>query len=494
VSRKVVPDSDVHGMIQAEDETVPELEGQIRSGKLAGKSLAAAMFILATPVFLEHLLAAFVGLVDKMLTGGLPEEIATAALDGVGIGSYVGWFMGIAISGVGIGAQALIARALGGGNEREAAHGLGQAMVFSVFWGIAIGFVLHAAAPLLAEIGNLTEEGRLYCIQYVRTISFGVPFSAIMFIGIMSLHGAGETTRPFLIMIVVNIVNIVASWYLSGAVIAFGGYAFVSPGDGGVIGIALGTVIARGAGALLLLGLVIRGVKDLRLEGWALRPHFGMIWRIVRIGVPSFFEGMGMWIGNLLVLGVVGQIAAQQRIGDGLLGAHIIAVQWEAFSFLPGFAMGIAASTLAGQYLGAKNPRMASRAMLACAGVAMAFMGLWGVVFCLFGRPLTAVISSDPYHLATVPSLLFICGIVQVNFAVGMVLRTGMRGAGDTTWAMIITWTGTYLVRLPAAYIIGLHLGYGLKGVWIGLCGELAVRSFLFGARFLHGGWTKVKV
>ncbi len=496
-----VPDTEVAGVLEASNELLSPGDGQIRSGKLAGKTLTQAIILLATPVFLEHLLAAVVGLVDKMVTGNLPEG-ATAALDGVSMGSYVGWFIGIAVSGVGIGAQAIIARAIGGGNTREAAQGLGQAVVFAAFWGVVIGVALWFMAPLLGRIGNLTEAGRVACEQYVRVIALGAPFNAFTFIGIMALHGAGETTKPFYVMIVVNIVNIIASWWLSGAILTFGSLTLESPGTWGVTGIAAGTALSRVAGAILILLIMIRGIKDLRLHAWALAINLSMLWRITRIGVPSFLEGMGMWIGNILIIGVVGMISAKEAMQEGLeesakaglMGAHIIAVQWEAFSFLPGFAIGTAAATLAGQYLGAGNPRMATRGMIACCVIAMIFMSLAGVVFCIWGEPLTRLISDDPVHLELAPTLLFICGVIQVNFALAMVLRTGMRGAGDTKWAMIITWSSTYLIRLPASYIIGYEMGYGLIGVWIALCGEIVVRSVFFLARFMHGGWKQVRV
>ena len=73
--------------------------GEIQSGRLAGKSLGAAIAIVAFPVLLQQVMAAFVGLVDKILAGHLPEDIVIAALDGVGVGSYVGWLIGIAMSG-----------------------------------------------------------------------------------------------------------------------------------------------------------------------------------------------------------------------------------------------------------------------------------------------------------------------------------------------------------------------------------------------------------
>lgn len=478
---------------------VPSGEGQIRSGRLAGKSLRLAIALLAAPVFLDQLLSATVGLADKVLTGGLPEG-ATAALDGVGAGSYVGWFLGIALSSVGIGSLAIIARAMGRGETREAALGLGQALLAAVVWGLVIAGFLLVGAPGLAKVAGLAPEAAAACVSYVRSIALGVPFMAVLLVGMMSLHGAGEAIRPFFIMLVVNVVNVIASWLLSGAHFGWFGLDLDSPGRLGVAGIGLGTAIAHTVGALLLVALLLRGVKDLRLEGWALRPRVPMLARIVRVGLPAFLDGAGVWIGNIVVIAIVGKIAAAEGAAAGgpplvgLLGAHIIAIQWEAFSFLPGFAMGTAAATLVGQYLGAGNARMATRSVWACAAVAALFMSAAALAFLFAGDFLTRQISRDPLHLELVPQLLFIAGCIQPAFAIAMVLREAIRGAGDTRWAMAINWGSTFLVRVPLSYVVGYTMGHGLVGVWVVLCGEIVVRAFLLLARFLHGGWRRVTV
>jgi Na+-driven multidrug efflux pump len=201
-----------------------------------------------------------------------------------------------------------------------------------------------------------------------------------------------------------------------------------------------------------------------------------------------------MWAANLFVLMLIGMIAVRSQSGEGLQGAHIIAVQWEMFSILPGFAVGTAAGALAGQYLGARNPAMAAKAILACTGICCAVMGSVGVVYMTLGDQLTVIISREEFHLEHVPNLLLICGLTQVFFAIMMVLRQGLRGVGDTTWTFIITTVASYGVRLPAAWFFGIHLGWGLEGIWIGLCGEMVVRAAMFSARFLHGGWKRIRV
>jgi putative MATE family efflux protein len=483
-----------------ESEALAEATGAIKSGKLAGKSMWAAIWILAVPVLIQQTMAAFVGMTDKLFAGQLPAGVRLPALDAIGIGSYVTWFIGIAMAGLGIGGQALIARAMGAG-DRDQAHGaLGQAMAFSVLWGVFVSAVLWLTAPLVATACSLSDDATTYYVQYVRTLTWGMPFAGIMMVGAMCLHGAGETMRPSVIALAVNVVNVIASWILSGTDLRYGSLAdpqvFENPFsfDLHVQGIALGTVVGYVFGAALTMVVLLRGVKDLRLERRDISWNPGMLRRIVRIGVPNFMEGISMWAVNLIVLVFIGIIEISSGTGEGLQGAHIIAVQWEAFSFLPGFAIGTAAGALAGQYLGAGNPRMAQRAVLTCCGIAAVIMGAFGVVFMLFGTELTTLISAEPIHLEHAPRLLFLGGIGQVFFATAMVIRQGLRGVGDTKWTFTITTFSSYAIRMPAAYLLGVTLGLGIEGIWIGLVGEFAVRAALFAARFFHGGWKRLEV
>ena len=141
-------------------EPLAEPAGAIRSGSLAGKTMWGAIWFLAIPILVQQILVACVGLADKIFAGALPSEVVLPAMDAIGIGSYIGWFIAIAVSGVGIGAQALIARAIGGGNVSSGRVVLGQSMVLAFFWGGIVGIALwYCAAPL----GQLCQLQRILC-------------------------------------------------------------------------------------------------------------------------------------------------------------------------------------------------------------------------------------------------------------------------------------------------------------------------------------------
>lgn len=499
-------------------------DGRFRSGRLAGLGMGAAIWALSWPVVLESFLNSLVGLTDTVLAAGLgvPEADAIAGA------SYIMWFIGLVIMAVGVGATALVSRAVGASRMAAADAVLGQGILLSLLSGVAVAIVVVVLASPVAGLLNMTDRAGEAFRTYMIVIAAGVPAASLLFILTACARGAGDNRRPLYAMGVRNLVNIVVSVLLSGVDItrtvvrdgeAVTEILIANPAsfDLGILGIALGTVAGDVVGMLILLRMAIRGTWGIRLRRKRLAPHWVTVRRLVRLGWPNFVETAGMWFGNFLVIVMVGGLSIAGA-AEGLLGAHMIAIRIEALSFLPGFAMGTAAATLAGQYLGAGRADMARVAVWRCTLIASAVMLAFGLTFILMPRTLVGLLSAQPEHLEVAPMLLFICGWVQVPFAMGIVLRSALRGTGDVHVVLVITWISTYAVRLPLAFLLSgadLVLGggvgkeawlsianpmpgdfpiQGLWGLWVGLCADLVLRGLFFTARFMQGGWTRLRV
>ncbi|GJM18991.1 MAG: MATE family efflux transporter [Phycisphaeraceae bacterium] len=500
-------------------------EGRLRSGKLAGLSMNRAIWVLSWPVMLESFLNSLVGVTDTAIAARLPD--GTAATDAIAGASYIMWFIGLIFMALGIGATALIARSVGRGRMAVANAVLGQTVTLGLVVGVATAvFIAFASRPVAGWL-HMSGPAEGAFNSYMLVIAGGVPFATILFALIACARGAGDSISPLYAMMVRNAVNIAVSWALSGADVG----GFSGPFDLGVTGIAIGTVAGDIAGAAVVVTMAVRGRWGIRILARRLRPHWHTMRRIVRLGVPNFLETLGMWVGNFLVILMVGWLGAS-RGGEGLLGTHMVAIRIEAFSFLAGFAMGAAAATLAGQYLGAGAPELARRAIFRCALIAAGVMFAFGFVFLFAPEWPTRMLSSQPIHLEYVPKLLIVCGFIQIPFGLAIVTRGAMRGAGDVRVVMTITWVCTYAIRIPLAYFFSgvdiplperfgielmlpdqfggdalLPVSYspgvienpspidgGLVGLWIGICLEHVIRCALFVARFVHGGWARVRV
>jgi putative MATE family efflux protein len=385
-------------------------------------------------------------------------------------------------SSVGVGASALIARAIGGRHRRLANAALGQALVMAVIAGALVGALIYVIAPFVGSMARLDDRALGMCIGYLRAIALATPLTALLLIGNSALRGAGDTRTPFFIMIAVNAVNVSASLMFVYGPGPLGGHGF--------IGIAWGTVVAWCLGAAINVGVLISGRGGMKLRLPRLRPHWHTMRRIVRVGLPSLFEGVvGMWLGNFLVLMIVGALNIK-----GVIGAHMIVIRFESASFLAGAALSVAASTLAGQYLGLGDPARAKKAAMIAWFYALAIMSVAGLFFMLIPRQLVGIITDAPALIDLAETPLRICGPIQIFFATQMVLGGALRGVGDTRTTMIITTASTFLIRVPLVYVMAITLDMGFNGVWYALVIELSFRALFFAARFFQGGWTKVQV
>lgn len=461
------------------------------SGRLAGMPLGQQIFILAIWPFFQQLLSWLVSFVDTAVAGHLTRQATSA----IAVGGYINWFMGLMVMGIGSGGAALIARAVGGGHKRLASAGVGQSLLLGTIVGFIVGLVVFALAQPIGIAAGLSGDSLALCRQYLWITAAGVPVAAVLFVSSACMTAAGDTRNPFLVMVVMNVINLAVTLVLAldNLPIVHGQIEIAGFGLG-VMGIAMGTVIGWTAGAVLMVALLLRPRGAIRLHPHRLRPHLHTIKRIWRVAYPALLDRGGHWIGNWIIIMLVGAIGRRHDAADVVQGAHIIAIRIEAISFLPALAFAAAAGTLTGQYLGANDPVMARKAARQCWLIGAGMMAALGLVFITVPEALVRILTDIDVFLETSPDLVRICGFVQFFFGSALVLQGAMRGAGDTRVPAILSNSLTWGFRLPLAFLLGWVLDLGLVGIWYALCGELLLRGIVFIARYLGEGWLKVKV
>lgn len=439
------------------------------------------VFWLALPVLGEQLLNSMVAWNDTYLAGHI-SATATAA---VGFGAYISWLISLMFSLVGIGATAIVARNVGAGSRRDANVAANQAVVLSVFLGVFATVVIFLVTPAIVSLLDLSAEARPVAVQFIRVDIVGYVAESLTFIGAACLRGAGNTRTPMKLIGAVNIVNALTTWLFTRGIGSWGGF--------GTPGIAWGTAVARNVGGLLTLYVLLRGSDQIRLSREWLRPQWSWMARILRIGLPASFDSGLMWAGHFVFLYIITH-APQGYSKDVMFAAHIVGIRIESLSYLPAFAWSVAASTLVGQNLGAKQPDRA----LACArearNQAMVVLMFAAALF-FFGAPtLFGFLSKDPKVIECGAPALRALAFMQPFVATLIVYLGALRGAGDTIAPMLFTLLGMVGLRIPIAWLGGRYLHWGLLGVWTGMFADLIVRSTLMAWRLRSGGWRKVRV
>jgi len=448
-----------------------------RGVNLLEGGIRPTVFWLALPVFGEQLLNAAVAWNDMFMAG----LIDTPATVSVGTASYVDWLVGMLFMLVGTGATAIVARAIGARRRAEADHILGQAVMVALLMGLLGAAAATSAADGLMQWFGLEGDTALRAARFTRIGACGYVIEAVTFAGAACLRGAGDTRTPMVVLGLVNIVNVAASWAL-----AFGM-------ELGAEGIAFGTLIARGVGGVMMLEVLIRGRSQLKLTASQMRPDMTAIGRILKVGGPAAADGMLMCGGHFIFLHNVSH-AGGGFTAETLTAAHVVGVRIESLSYLPATAWGIAAATLVGQNLGAQQPDRSRRCAREASRQAMALLSTMGLTYLLAAPWLMRILTHDAEVIRCGVPALRVLGLVQPALAVLIVYLWALRGAGDTTFPILFTVAGVFMLRIPLSYVGGPVMQWALVGAWLGMYTDLTLRSVMMALRFRSGRWAKARV
>lgn len=457
-------------------------ESLAASDRLMSGRVSAALTWLALPVLAEQFLHLLVGMVDTYLAGTVNAE----AIAAIGLATTVVWLVNLLFSFVGTGATALVARHAGMRQPGVANHFSNQAALLAVMLGVCEAAMIYAAAPLLPWVLGWTDEPARMAITYLRIDCWGYVLYSLTFIGAACWRGMGDTRTPLYIMAAVNAWNI-----LSSAGLRFGWGPLP---EMGMVGIPLGTLMARILGGVIVIVLLVRGRSGIRLLRHELRLRSESVVRLLRVGIPAGVDGLLLWCGQFAFIKIISMLERGEEQAV-IMAAHFVGIRVEALSYLPAYAWATAAATMVGQSLGAGRPRRAIRCGHLAAFQGAALCLAMSVVYFVFAPEIYWLFSSEDFEQVAavgVPALRALA-FFQVPLALMIIYINALRGAGDTRWPLVFTFVGM-LIRLPLAYLFGVVLEGGLLGAWIGMFGDLTARAILSTIRFSRGKWVRTQV
>ncbi len=448
---------------------------------------------LAWPVFAEEILNMLVGYTDWWLTGHYLKASEYGAA--MALMAYSMWLIPSLFSAVAIGAVALIARFVGGGQWHEARRVVSQALLIGIAFAVIGTIGVWQLAPTFTRWMQLDSAAADLAVRYLHVIVPVIPLIMFEQIGIACLRAVGDTRTGLMIKFLVIFVNASLS---AGLLLGLGPLPKL-----GWEGLAVGTACSHGLAGVILLLLLLRGRAGLKLNLTELRPDWPLMKRLLRVGIPGGFDMLAMITCHLVYLSII------NRLGTVPAAAHGLALRIEALAYLPGSAFQVAVATMTGQYLGAGQPQLARRCALSALAMGCTFMSLAGVLFFFTGASIATFFTGDTNSPISVLAgqLLPIVACGMPFFAVVCVLSGALRGAGDTRWPLAINFIGLIFVRIPLAAwlawvtvplpILGVTLvgwDLGAHGAWYAMIIDIVIRSTLIGGRFTSGRWQRIRV
>ncbi len=414
-----------------------------------------------------------VWITDTIMVGYLGEN----AIAAMGIGGIIYYTLVAFLIGFSMGVQIIVARRFGEGNTNE----IGNIGIATVYLSVVFGTLLSFLGPFISEplmelIGPesvVNTLGKNYL--YYRFIGSGFYFLGFCFRGFMD--GLGFTRAGFISMAVTTLANVFLNW-----VFIYGNLGIPAMGIGGA---GLASSLAGLAG-LSVFPIFFFYYK---LQSYFVEISFLPSWKhiiaIIRVGSPPGFEEGFVNVAFVLFSKI------QSLISVTAVAASSILFSTLSFAFLPGYAFGVAATTILGQAMGAKKYKLAYHSAFRSAFISAHMMGLIGLCFIFLGKSILGWITSDHKLIEECYPALVLLGIIQIGDAYHMVIGAALRGAGYQTYVFRVYILLSYAVMLPCAYLFGILWKGGTLGIWAAIFIWIGSLSLIFIYQFRKKNWLK---
>jgi putative MATE family efflux protein len=431
---------------------------------------------LAVPIFIENLCVMLMGVLSTFLVSWLGKE----AMAGVGLADSFNIIIISFFAAIDLGTTVVVAFSLAKRNGKRARAATRQSLALMTVLSLVLVFAIELWGHLIIDLiaGGAEPKVKALALSYLQTSAWSYPAAAIALIGSGALRGAGNTKIPMLINGGMNILNIVISSVLIYGAFSWEGLGFVGAG--------LGLTISRYIGAIGVIYVLMIGFNaslKISLPSYFRRWDSKILMEVLGIGVPASIESVLFNGGKLLTQVFVA------GMGTDAIAGNFIAFSIASLINLPGNALGSASTIITGTRLGRNQVYQAERqirhvfwlASLCLCVLAFMTVPLSGVLARFYTR--------DPDVISVTQHLIWLNAAFMPIWAASWVLPAGLKGARDARYTMYVSMFSMWGARVVVGYALGIMLGMGVVGVWLGMFLDWAVRGVCFWWRLKSGKW-----
>lgn len=280
---------------------------------------------LILPLVIEQILAITVGMADTMMISSVGE----AAVSGVSLVDMVNVVIINIFAAMATGGAVVTSQLIGARRQDEARASAGQLLLLCAALALAVmGLTLLFKRPLLRLFfGSIEQDVMDNALTYLFYSALSFPFLAVYNACAALFRSKGNSKISMQVSALMNILNLAGN-----ALLIFVFHL-------GVAGAAISTLFSRIVAAGIMLVLVTRPTDMLYVERKFPRPDFGLMRRILRIGVPSGLENSFFQLGRVLVVSMIALFGTVQ------IAANAVANNIDALGCIPGQAMNLAIIT-----------------------------------------------------------------------------------------------------------------------------------------------------
>lgn len=426
---------------------------------------------LTWPLAAELLLGTLVGLAGLALAA----KVSDAASGAYAMANHVQQAFFLLFRIVSMGVSVVITQQLGAGDRAGADASARASLGASTWLGLGAGIAVAAGAGGLLGLLNAPAEVRPLAQPFLQWLAIGLAFDAFnaSMASVMRAHLHARDT-----MMVVLAMHAV---HLGLCIPLMDGVGPLPPL--GLPGFAIALAASRALGLVLHLWLWQRRLDLVpkRRDWWVIRGR--RLAPVLHIGLPGAAENISWRVAMMITVAMVAGMGVPQ------LAAQTYTLQIQHFVMLFGVAVGFASEILVGHLIGAGRLHEADRLVRRSMRWGLLTGTVGALLAALAGPWLLSQFTRDANVIAWGATLLWIAVVLEPGRVFNLVVINALRATGDARFPVAVGSISMLVVMAGGSWLLGVHFGLGLPGVWIAYTADEWLRGLMMAARWQRRGW-----
>lgn len=386
--------------------------------------------VFALPIAATGILEQLFNASDIAIVGNFAQTDKTAAVAAVGANSpIIGLILNLFI-GIALGANVVIANAIGRDDKQTVQKAVHTSMVVSVIGGVLVAIIGELIAEPLLTVLNVPDDVLELALLYLRIYFLGMPVILLYNFEAAIFRSIGETKMPLIALTLSGILNVLLNLF------------FVIVLKMSVNGVATATVLANVVSAGILYIKLVKSDKYIKVEFKKLRIDGKVFAKIMQIGLPAGIQSAVFAVANIVIQGAI------NSLGTTVIAASSAAFNIEIIAYNVMNSFSQACTTFVGQNFGANKIDRCKKTLFLCLIEDAIASGTAILIVLITGKFLLSIFNNDPEVIEIGYTRLVIIFIAYIFSMLYEVMSGYLRGFGFSLVPAILTTVGVCVLRI----------------------------------------------
>lgn len=386
--------------------------------------------VFALPIAATGILEQLFNASDIAIVGNFAQTDKTAAVAAVGANSpIIGLILNLFI-GIALGANVVIANAIGRDDRQTVQKAVHTSMVVSVIGGVLVAIIGELIAEPLLTVLNVPDDVLELALLYLRIYFLGMPVILLYNFEAAIFRSIGETKMPLIALTLSGILNVLLN------------LIFVIVLKMSVNGVATATVLANVVSAGILYIKLVKSDKYIKVEFKKLRIDGKVFAKIMQIGLPAGIQSAVFAVANIVIQGAI------NSLGTVVIAASSAAFNIEIIAYNVMNSFSQACTTFVGQNFGANKLDRCKKTLFLCLIEDAIASGTAILIVLITGKFLLSIFNNNPEVIEIGYTRLVIIFIAYIFSMLYEVMSGYLRGFGFSLVPAILTTVGVCVLRI----------------------------------------------